>query len=134
MLSSAIWAPSHKLTEPWHFVVLEGQSKQDFIALTRRLVEKNAPPAKVEAQLAKLDRKAAADWTKVRISARGYARVGTPAGKLFTWTQGTARCTLNFLVCDRAAMCTGQVHQGFLALRVPAKRLAQPVGVGPGGK
>lgn len=65
MLSSAIWAPSHKLTEPWHFVVLEGQSKQDFIALTRRLVEKNAPPAKMEAQLAKLDRKTAADWTKV---------------------------------------------------------------------
>jgi nitroreductase len=30
MLEAARWAPTHKLTEPWHFVVLEGSSKEAF--------------------------------------------------------------------------------------------------------
>lgn len=30
MLEAARWAPTHKLTEPWHFVVLSGSSKAEF--------------------------------------------------------------------------------------------------------
>lgn len=30
MLEAARWAPTHKLTEPWHFVVIGGSSKAAF--------------------------------------------------------------------------------------------------------
>eukprot|EP00878_Enallax_costatus_P040758 GHUV01047125.1.p1 GENE.GHUV01047125.1~~GHUV01047125.1.p1 ORF type:complete len:103 (-),score=13.26 GHUV01047125.1:336-644(-) len=30
MLDAARWAPTHKQTEPWHFVVLSGSGKAEF--------------------------------------------------------------------------------------------------------
>lgn len=30
MLEAARWAPTHKLTEPWHFVVIGGEHKAAF--------------------------------------------------------------------------------------------------------
>lgn len=29
IVSNALWAPTHKLTQPWHFVVLEGKHHED---------------------------------------------------------------------------------------------------------
>lgn len=34
MLEAANWAPTHNLTEPWRFVVIEGDSKEQFEDLT----------------------------------------------------------------------------------------------------
>lgn len=36
LVNNANWAPSHKLTMPWHFVVFEGKSMQ---ALTNKILE-----------------------------------------------------------------------------------------------
>ena len=65
MLEAARWAPTHKLTEPWRFVVLGGAAKQEFEALTLRLCRERLPPEKAEAAVAKLERKAAKDWKSV---------------------------------------------------------------------
>jgi nitroreductase len=35
LLDAAVWAPNHRLTEPWQFFVLEGEAKQRFAALRR---------------------------------------------------------------------------------------------------
>jgi hypothetical protein len=65
MLEAARWAPTHKRTEPWRFVVLAGEAKSEFESLTQRLVAERAPEDKREAVLAKLARKAGADWKLV---------------------------------------------------------------------
>jgi nitroreductase len=36
MLEAAVWAPNHRLTEPWRFYVLQGDAKQRFAAIRRR--------------------------------------------------------------------------------------------------
>ena len=35
LLDAAVWVPNHRLTEPWQFFVLEGESKRRFAALRR---------------------------------------------------------------------------------------------------
>lgn len=40
LLEASNWAPTHNLTQPWRFVVLEGESKLEFEQLTISLVEK----------------------------------------------------------------------------------------------
>ena len=35
MLDAATWAPNHHLTEPWEFIVLEGEAKERFAAIRR---------------------------------------------------------------------------------------------------
>jgi len=35
MLDAATWAPNHHLTEPWEFIVLEGNAKERFAAIRR---------------------------------------------------------------------------------------------------
>jgi len=35
LLDAAVWAPNHRLTEPWQFFLLEGESKRRFAALRR---------------------------------------------------------------------------------------------------
>lgn len=40
LLEAANWAPTHNLTQPWRFVVLEGCSKAQFERLTIELVQK----------------------------------------------------------------------------------------------
>ncbi|KAF8066340.1 ydjA [Scenedesmus sp. PABB004] len=66
MLEAARWAPTHKLTEPWHFVILEGGAKAEFEALTIDRCGALLPPDKAEATVAKLTRKRGKDWPKVR--------------------------------------------------------------------
>jgi nitroreductase len=66
-LEAARWAPTHKLTQPWRFVVLHGaSSKAEFEDLTIALVEKHtADPDKREATLKKMRRKKDNDWKNV---------------------------------------------------------------------
>lgn len=51
--------------EPWRFVVLGGQAKADFEALTLKLCRERLPADKAEATVAKLERKAGKDWKSV---------------------------------------------------------------------
>lgn len=37
MLDAAVWAPNHRLTEPWRFYVLAGDGKRRFAEIRRRL-------------------------------------------------------------------------------------------------
>jgi len=53
MLEAATWAPNHHLTEPWEFVVLEGNAKEYFAEIRRRFRLTLFPdPAAPEAQKA----------------------------------------------------------------------------------
>ncbi|MGH7417826.1 MAG: nitroreductase family protein, partial [Candidatus Rokuibacteriota bacterium] len=36
MLEAAVWAPNHRLTEPWRFYVLTGDAKRRFAEIRRR--------------------------------------------------------------------------------------------------
>jgi nitroreductase len=36
MLEAAVWAPNHRLTEPWRFYVLTGEGKRRFAEIRRR--------------------------------------------------------------------------------------------------
>lgn len=50
MLDAAVWAPNHRLTEPWRFYVLIGEGKRRFAEVRRRLraatfADPNAPEA-----------------------------------------------------------------------------------------
>ena len=65
MLSAATWAPTHKLTEPWHFVVLGGAAKEQFEELTLQLCKERLPAEKAEATVAKLTKKKEKMWPKV---------------------------------------------------------------------
>lgn len=37
MLEAAVWAPNHRMTEPWRFFVLAGEGKRRFAEIRRRL-------------------------------------------------------------------------------------------------
>lgn len=37
-LDAAVWSPNHHLTEPWQFIVLQGQSKERFAEIRRDYV------------------------------------------------------------------------------------------------
>lgn len=66
MLQAARWAPTHKVTQPWRFVVLGGEQKDAFEALSIDLVEKyQQDPEKREATLKKMRRKREGDWKNV---------------------------------------------------------------------
>jgi nitroreductase len=43
LLEAAVWAPNHKLTEPWRFYVLGAETKERFADLRRRLRAGKAP-------------------------------------------------------------------------------------------
>jgi len=68
MLDAARWAPTHKLTQPWRFVVLGGVQKDAFEALSIDLVERHeADQVKREATLKKMRRKREGDWRNVAL-------------------------------------------------------------------
>lgn len=53
LLEAAVWAPNHKLTEPWLFYVLGDETKRRFAALRRSLRARKLPdPEAPEAQKA----------------------------------------------------------------------------------
>ena len=43
LLDAAVWSPNHRLTEPWQFFVLEGESKQRFAEIRRDFRRKQLP-------------------------------------------------------------------------------------------
>jgi nitroreductase len=59
LLDAAVWSPNHRLTEPWQFFVLEGESKQRFAEIRRDFRRKQLPnpdAAEVQPALAKVYR------------------------------------------------------------------------------
>lgn len=43
LLDAAVWSPNHRLTEPWQFFVLEGESKQRFAEIRRDFRRRQLP-------------------------------------------------------------------------------------------
>lgn len=43
LLDAAVWAPNHRMTEPWQFFVLEGESKRRFADIRRASRRKALP-------------------------------------------------------------------------------------------
>ena len=43
IFEAANWAPSHKKTEPWRFIVLEGPSKDRFREYVKRIYVQGTP-------------------------------------------------------------------------------------------
>lgn len=37
LLDTAVWAPNHKMTQPWRFIVLQGEAKNKFAQLRREV-------------------------------------------------------------------------------------------------
>lgn len=51
LLDAAVWSPNHRLTEPWQFFVLEGESKERFAQIRRDFRRKQLPnPEAAEVQ------------------------------------------------------------------------------------
>lgn len=42
LVESAVWAPNHRLTQPWRFVVVEGAAKEELAELRGRLARERA--------------------------------------------------------------------------------------------
>lgn len=43
LLEAAVWSPNHRLTEPWQFFILDGESKQRFAEIRRDFRRKQMP-------------------------------------------------------------------------------------------
>jgi nitroreductase len=59
LLDAAVWAPNHRVTEPWQFFVLEGESKRRFAEIrrdARRRAMPNPDAPEVQAALDKVYR------------------------------------------------------------------------------
>ena len=59
LLDAAVWAPNHRVTEPWQFFVLEGEAKQRFAEIrrdARRRAMPNPDAPEVQAALDKVYR------------------------------------------------------------------------------
>lgn len=59
LLDAAVWAPNHRVTEPWQFFVLEGESKRRFAEIrrdARRKAMPNPDAPEVQAALDKVYR------------------------------------------------------------------------------
>ncbi len=48
LLEAATWAPNHKLTNPWRFVVIAGEARQAMGELYKRLILEDAPERTAE--------------------------------------------------------------------------------------
>ncbi|WP_077623574.1 nitroreductase family protein [Sediminibacillus massiliensis] len=40
MLETAVWAPNHKMTQPWRFIFVQGETKKKVAELNRKIGEK----------------------------------------------------------------------------------------------
>lgn len=57
LLENATWAPSHGLTEPWKFVVFEGESRRMLAGQLQQIYRATTPPSELrEDKLAKMGR------------------------------------------------------------------------------
>ena len=61
LIETAVWAPNHKLTEPWRFIVITGKAKEALAAIY----------AKIQREKAKSDR----PDLLVKITEKGYAKI-----------------------------------------------------------
>lgn len=57
LLDTAIWAPNHRLTEPWRFIILQGEGTKRYASIRREMLLDMMPGSSEE------DRKKAGDGT-----------------------------------------------------------------------
>eukprot|EP00878_Enallax_costatus_P042711 GHUV01050160.1.p2 GENE.GHUV01050160.1~~GHUV01050160.1.p2 ORF type:complete len:131 (+),score=34.92 GHUV01050160.1:649-1041(+) len=117
MLEAARWAPTHKRTEPWNFVVLSGKSKTQFEELTLKCCEELLQADEAYKVMTKLKRKQQRDWPKVRQSDRASSSI--------MWHILEAVCC-GFAVELHPAASHGRLHMQGLALTMvnPSERQA----------
>ena len=68
ILEAGNWAPTHKLTEPWRFVVVCSLAKFELMDLTIELCRTNLPSGTAEKTVEKLQKKRDSTSDKVRQS------------------------------------------------------------------
>lgn len=56
MLEAAVWAPNHRMTEPWRFYVLTGEGKRRFAEIRRRFRAATFPSPEAPEAVKALDR------------------------------------------------------------------------------
>ena len=56
MLEAAVWAPNHRLTEPWRFCVLQGEGKQRFAEIRRQFRASTFPNPQAPEAVRALDK------------------------------------------------------------------------------
>ncbi len=56
LLDAAVWAPNHRLTEPWQFFVLEGAAKRRFAEIRREFRRSQLPNPEAPEVQAALDK------------------------------------------------------------------------------
>lgn len=56
MLDAAVWAPNHRLTEPWRFYVLAGEGKRRFAEIRRRVRSTTFPNPQAPEAVKALDK------------------------------------------------------------------------------
>lgn len=57
LLNTAVWAPNHKHTEPWRFILLnEGEIKNQYLELRKQIAYNKVPDASEEAKTANAER------------------------------------------------------------------------------
>jgi nitroreductase len=56
LLDAAVWAPNHRLTQPWQFFVLQGEAKRQFAAFRREIQQARFPQPEMPAAQTALER------------------------------------------------------------------------------
>lgn len=56
LLDTAVWAPNHRRTEPWRFIILSDTGKHEYIQLRKQLAYETADEASEEARQAHTQR------------------------------------------------------------------------------
>lgn len=146
LLENARWAPTHKLTQPWHFVVFTGDGLQklsDFHSETykritpadkfgeKKYLMMKERPLKSSAVIAvclKRDKNESIpeleEVAAVACSVQNMALTATAYGLAFYW--GTGGLTFHqemkdFLGLEEKDTCMGLIHIGYPAIEWPAK-------------
>jgi nitroreductase len=76
LLETAVWTPNHRLTEPWQFFVLEGESKRRFAEIrrdARRAALPNPDAPEVQAALLKVFEDTARTPALIVFTSAGHA-------------------------------------------------------------
>jgi nitroreductase len=43
LLDTAVWVPNHRMTQPWRFVIIQGEGRRNLAEIVRRFREANEP-------------------------------------------------------------------------------------------
>lgn len=128
LIEAAVWAPNHRLTEPWRFYVLDGASREQLGSIageiTRaKLLASGAAPAVVDQKVAE----AATTWATVPVLIF-VTVLGDPNPEMDLENYGAACCAVQNLVLTAHAAGLGMSWSSGAVAAAPA--LHELVGAG----